>query len=247
MRPPATQDSGIHKRPLRLLGLALSLCLIPAVAIAEPAESEPQQPEQATRETALPEGLEPQTEAQAETSAPVRVVEQLHESLLEAMMNADELGYQGRFELLEPALQGTFDLNFMASKSVGRAWKRLEETEQTRWQRAFGRLIVANFAGRFEGWTGQAFETLGEESAAHETRMVLTKIVDPEGDDVDLNYRMQEQDEGWRIIDVYFKGTVSELAMRRSEYSSVLKRDGFEALIAAVDQRIADLSTGSVQ
>ena len=58
---------------------------------------------------------------------------------------------------------------------------------------------------------------------------------------------MRETDQRWRIVDVYFNGTVSELAMRRSEYSSMLKREGFEELLAAVDRTITDLSKGKVK
>jgi phospholipid transport system substrate-binding protein len=189
----------------------------------------------------------PAEQAAAVAPSPAaETVGRLHEKLLEAMMGADELGYLGRFELLTPALKDTFDLDFMASKSVGRSWKTLSEEQKRQWQDAFGRLITANFAGRFEGYSGQSFETLGEQAAAHGTIMVLTRIVDPEDDDVQLNYRMQEKDERWRIVDVYFNGTVSELAMRRSEYSSMFKREGFEELLEAVDQRIADFASGEI-
>ena len=41
---------------------------------------------------------------------------------------------------------------------------------------------------------------------------------------------------------MYLNGTVSELALRRSEYSSLIKRDGFKALLAALDERIDTLA-----
>ena len=83
--------------------------------------------------------------------------------------------------------------------------------------------------------------TLGEEEARRETRMVLTKIVLPDDDDVQLNYRLMQRDGVWKVIDVYLNGTVSELALRRSEYSAALKREGFEKLVASVETKIADL------
>lgn len=210
----------------RIVALFACLCMAGGIASARAVEPE----------------MEPAT-----GSSPIPCVERLHASLLEAMKRADELGYQGRFELLTPALRETFDLRFMASKSIGRRWKALSEEDQGRWHQAFGRLITANYAGRFEGYSGQEFETLGQESAAHDTMMVLTKITDPEDEDIHLNYRMRETDQRWRIVDVYFNGTVSELAMRRSEYSSMLKREGFEELLAAVDRTITDLSKGKVK
>ena len=83
--------------------------------------------------------------------------------------------------------------------------------------------------------------TLGEEEAARDTRMVLTKIIVPKDEDVELNYRVMKRNGTWRVIDVYLNGTVSELALRRSEYSSALKREGFEELVASIETKIADL------
>jgi phospholipid transport system substrate-binding protein len=101
--------------------------------------------------------------------------------------------------------------------------------------------MTANYAGRFTGYAGEQFVTLGEEEARSNTRMVLTKIVLPDDDDVHLNYRLMKRDGAWKVIDVYLNGTVSELALRRSEYSSALKREGFEKLVASVKTKISDL------
>jgi len=175
----------------------------------------------------------------------IAVVEKLNGVLLDTMKRAKDLGYQGRVENLGPAMTEAFDLEFMASKSVGRYWRTLEKKEQARWLDAFRRFSTANYAGRFTGYDGETFEIVGDEAAARDTRMVRTKLVRPGNDDIELNYRLMERDGRWRIIDVYMNGTVSELALRRSEYSSALKRDGFESLIAAVETKIAELAEES--
>jgi len=176
----------------------------------------------------------------------VVVVEKLHAALLGMMKNAEELGYEGRFEKVSGVLPDTFDLEFMASKVVGRRWKKLDEAQQKRWVDTFGRLTAANYAGRFNQYSDESFETLGKEAAAHDTVLVLTKIHIPDREDVQLNYRLLETPKGWRIIDIYLNGTVSEVAMRRSDYGSVLKNDGFEKLCSVVDERIAKLEAGEV-
>jgi phospholipid transport system substrate-binding protein len=173
----------------------------------------------------------------------VPVVESLHASLIEIMKTADELGYSGRMEALVPILHDSFDLEFMATKSIGRSWKKLSEQEKALWLDTFQRLTCANYAGRFHGYSGQTFETRGVAPGSHDTVMVQTTLRNPDGDDVDLNYRLIESDKGWRIIDVYLNGTVSELALRRSEYSAVLKREGFQKLLADADRRVAELAS----
>ncbi len=172
-------------------------------------------------------------------------VERLHGVLLDVMKNAETLGYSGRVHRLEPAVNNAYNLGFMARKSVGRHWKELSEEDRTRFLDLFGGLTVANYAGRFTGWTGEEFETLGFEPGVHETMLVRTRIVRPDDEDVALDYRLHQTSEnGWRIIDVYMNGTISELAMRRSEYSAMLRREGFPALVEALDKKITDLSEG---
>jgi phospholipid transport system substrate-binding protein len=177
----------------------------------------------------------------AEAGSPVPTVERFHAGLLDIMKHAKELGFEGRIDRLAPLMGEVFDLDFMASKTVGRYWGKLSDADKKRWAETFTRFTTANYAGRFTGYTGEEFVTLGVEDAARDTRLVLTKIVVPNDEDVQLNYRLMEREGEWRIIDVYLNGTVSELALRRSEYSSALKRDGFEQLVASIETKIADL------
>lgn len=174
----------------------------------------------------------------------VRSIDELHAALLDVMKNAKELGYDGRAAKLAPVIPLHFDVAFMAEKSVGQYWKSATEAERARYLEAFLRFMVANYAGQFDGYTGQRFETLGVDPARMDTKVVRTKLIDPGDEDVELNYRMHEVDGTWKIIDVYLDGTVSELALRRSEFSGIVKRESFDALITALDQKIAKLAAG---
>jgi phospholipid transport system substrate-binding protein len=183
--------------------------------------------------------------AEAVAPAPpgVQVVERLHETLLAVMKDAEELGYQGRYDRLAPVLQETYDTPFMAEKSVGRHWKQASEAERKALIETFSRFMIANYAGRFDGYSGQHFETLGEEPSVQGTVLVRSRLVEPEGEGVELDYRLRPVQGGWKIIDVYLNGTVSELALRRSEYSSLIKREGWNAVLTALDSRIHDLAS----
>jgi len=171
--------------------------------------------------------------------SPVAVVETLHASLIAAMQDK-ELDFDGRYAMLAPVVEESFDLEFMGSKCVGRHWKTLSPDEQQAWLEKFKRLTTSTYASRFKSFNGERFETLGEEPGARDTQIVLTKLHVPGDEDVMLNYRLMKGPAGWQVIDIYLKGTVSELALRRSDYSVTLKRDGFDGLVAAIDEKIAD-------
>jgi ABC-type transporter MlaC component len=46
----------------------------------------------------------------------------------------------------------------------------------------------------------------------------------------------------WRVVDVYLDSIYSELALKCSEYSSVLANEGFDSLIQKIDAKLAALS-----
>ncbi len=179
----------------------------------------------------------------ATATKPAEVVEALHRELLGVMKEAETLGYQGRFERLKPVLHELFDIPFMAMKSVGRHWKDVDDDKRERLLATFERFTVANYAGRFSGYSDQYFETLKVVESTHQTFLVHTKLVTPNGETVQLNYRLRPVQDGWQIIDVYLNGTVSELALRRSEYSSLIQREGFDALLTALEERIVVLES----
>ncbi len=178
------------------------------------------------------------------TTPTIATIERLHAAFLDVMKHATELGYQGRYQRLEPVLRSVLDLDFMGSKAAGRHWKNFDSAQQARWLDAFSRLTLANYAGRFDGYAEQHFETLGEEAAPHDTMLVRTQLVGGE-EDVQLNYRLRKTEQGWRVIDIYMHGTVSELALRRAEYSTAIERDGLDKVVADLNAKIADLAKRS--
>lgn len=186
-----------------------------------------------------------ETAAAPDPAGAVPVVEKLHDALLSVMKDAKTLGYQGRYEQLYPVIQENFDLPFMAEKSVGRHWKSAGEENQRALVSTFSRFTVANFAGRFDGFSGQSFRTLGVEPATYGTVLVHTRLDEPGDEGVALDYRLRQVHGSWRIVDIYLNGTVSELALRRSEYSALIQREGFQALLAKLDERINDLKLPS--
>jgi phospholipid transport system substrate-binding protein len=182
--------------------------------------------------------------ARGDEPAATAVIKKLNAALFDALQHAEQLGYQGRLDKIAPAVAQTFDVEFMAEKSIGKYWKPLSDADKARWVALFREFTAANYAGNFNRYANQRFEISGEEPSQNETTVVHSKIIDPGGEDTELNYRLHATPTGPRIIDVYLKGTVSELALRRSDYTSVLEREGFDALLTTIRAKIADLASG---
>lgn len=182
--------------------------------------------------------------ASPDPTAATKIVEELHATMLDVMKQADSLGYEGRLAKLEPAIAARYDFSFMAEKSVGLAWKDFDAAARAKLVDAMERLAGATYASRMDGFAGERFETLGSQPAAQSTIVVRTQLVEGTGTKRLLDYRLRANAEGTpKIVDVFFDGTVSELAMRRSEYSSLLKKGGLPALLDALEKKIAEQKT----
>ena len=80
---------------------------------------------------------------------------------------------------------------------------------------------------------------LGEAPTRRKSVIVKSEIVKSDGESIAINYLMRKFKRGWRVVDVQLKGVYSELATRRSEYSSILRRSGLATLLAEIDGKIA--------
>lgn len=181
----------------------------------------------------------------AAEQGPEKTVGELYDVLLDSMKRAEELGYAGRYAQIQPVVEDTFALKDMAERSTARYWKDLSDEQRETLVDKFEAMTVATYASRFDGYSGQSFVIDGVEDSARGRMLVKTHIVRPNDDDVPLIYVMEQTDGAWKIVDIFLNGKFSEMATRRSEYTAVLKRDGFSGLIAALDAKIADAETGA--
>ncbi len=173
---------------------------------------------------------------------PRAVVESLHAVLRDCMQGACGADFEARYAYLFERLGDFFDLPFMARVTIARKWGSLSVEERAAFVDLSHRLSASNYAANFKSFDDQRFETLGEEPAGRGTVLVKTEFVQPNDDDVRFDYRLRETSVGWRIIDVTLDGAVSEITLRRSEYASVIRREGFPELVDALEKKIEKLA-----
>lgn len=161
-------------------------------------------------------------------AAPIRA---FYDALLDVMKRAKTLGIKGRYDALAPVVEATFDLPAMTRIAVGPRWTSLPKDVQSALVDAFGRMTIATYASRFDGFSGERFEVDPTVESRGAGSIVHTRIVQPKGDPVALDYLMRKSADRWKAVDVYLTGTISELATRRSEFNSILDSGGPQALI----------------
>jgi phospholipid transport system substrate-binding protein len=166
-----------------------------------------------------------------------RRISDFYGALLESMKAADRVPVKGRYDRLEPAVRMTFDLPAMTRIAVGPAWSTMTADEQRDVTAQFSRLTIANYASRFDGYSGERFEVEPTVETRGQNRVVHSRLVLTKGEPVALNYLMRDGADGWKVIDVYLSGTISELATRRSEFGALIRSGGASALVASLRER----------
>ena len=167
----------------------------------------------------------------------------LYDTLLNTMKNGRTLGQRGRFAQLDPVIRRSFAIASMARLSIGSSWAGMSESQRQQVTESFGRYISAIYADRFDSYAGQKLEVTGEQPASSGV-MVRSQIIKASGEPVKVDYMMRRNGEAWLISDIYLDGAISEVATRRSEFASILRNDGIDGLIAALNRR-ADILTGT--
>jgi phospholipid transport system substrate-binding protein len=172
-------------------------------------------------------------------------VQGLYDALLGTMKSGRSLGPSGRFARLEPVIRRSFDIPTMARLSVGSSWATLSEAQRQQVIESFGRYISAIYADRFDGYAGQKLQVTGEQPAAAGV-MVKSQIIKANGEPVKVDYMMRRNGDTWLISDIYLDGAISEVATRRSEFGAILKNEGIDGLIAALNRK-ANILNASTQ
>jgi phospholipid transport system substrate-binding protein len=184
--------------------------------------------------------------ADAAADPAARQIELFYAALIDTMKNGRELGIQGRYRQLAPVAEDTFDLGAMTRLTVGPAWSTMSEPDHKAVTDAFGRLMLSNYAKNFKSFGGEQFVVDPMVKMRNEDKIVESKLVRSGRSTVPFNYRMHLVDDKWKIIDVYLNGYVSQVALRRADFSSTVASSGAAGLVKKigelVDKQMAEAS-----
>ncbi|MFZ9610475.1 MAG: ABC transporter substrate-binding protein [Methylococcales bacterium] len=178
------------------------------------------------------------TLAQTDSAATAKqVVEKFQSELITVMKNGKQLGYAGRYKNLTQPVSDSHDLTKIARIIVGKEWEKLSETQQQKLVDAIIRLSIASYAHNFKDFSGESFIFDSEEETTRGGFVVHSHLVIPDDKPVKFDYMLKEKGNSWRIINIIANG-VSDLALKRSEYTTILQREGFDSLVAKINERI---------
>ena len=188
---------------------------------------------------ALPLALPPAAATAQAADPAIAPVEALDAGLIATMKTGQRAGIKARGGVIAPVVDRTFDLPLMTRLAVGSAWNGFAPADQTALVAAFRRLTVAQYASNFDGYMGQSFKVDPRVESRGGDKLVRTSLTSAVDEPVSIAYRLRQSGNGWRIIDVFYKNEISQLATRRSDFTRMLGVGGAKALIANIDAQAA--------
>ncbi|WP_247887142.1 ABC transporter substrate-binding protein [Azospirillum sp. SYSU D00513] len=144
---------------------------------------------------------------------------------------------QARFREL---LNEGFDVPYIGRWVLGRYWNQATPQQQEEYLTLFERMVVDTYANRFVEYSGETFKVVNTRSAGEADSMVTTQIVRPSGPPINVDWRVRQRGDSYKIIDVMVEG-VSMGVTQRQEFASVIEQNGgrIDGLIRALRQRTA--------
>lgn len=168
-------------------------------------------------------------QAQDAATAPVRA---LDDGLITIMKGGKAMGFAGRASAIAPIVDKVFDLPLMTRLAVGTAWTSTAPADQAALVAAIRKLTINQYAQNFSSFSGQAFAIEPKVDSRGTDKLVRTTLTAPKSAPVSIAYRLRQSGGDWRVIDVFFQNSVSQLATRRADFDAVLAKGGAKALIS---------------
>jgi len=167
-------------------------------------------------------------------AAPDVLVDGFHQQLVQLMKSAAP--FSVRESAITPVIADVFDLRAIARVSLGRAtWKSLTSEDRDHFVNLLGQLVGATYASRFDSYNNQRFEVRDVASPREGRHVVKTELIRNNGERVTLDYYLSKN----RVFNVVADG-VSDLSLRRADYSAVIKQSGYPALLTQIEANIAE-------
>jgi phospholipid transport system substrate-binding protein len=182
--------------------------------------------------------------AMAQAGGPAQPIRALDDALLAIMHAGKTTSFATRADMLRPAITGAFDLTQVLRTSVGPRWAAFTPRQQADLLDVFTRYTLASYVANFNSFGGEQFQILPEQRQVGDDQVVQTRIVTHSGDATRIDYVMRFGESGWKAIDVLLDGSISRVAVQRSDFRALLAGGDPTRLIASLRAKTAVLEAG---
>ena len=142
-----------------------------------------------------------------------------------------------RSKKIETLFADKVDMDFIAKFVLGKAWRTATPEQQQAYIAAYKPFLLKNYASRLAKYSGQTY-SLKKTRNDGNASVVTMEIQDSNGQAFLVDYRLREQNGGFKVLDIVVEG-VSLLSTQRSEFASIIDQKGIDGLTEALKKQVA--------
>ncbi len=132
----------------------------------------------------------------------------------------------------------------MTSSAVGRYWRQATPEQQARLQEEFKTLLVRTYSGALAQVKDQTVQLKPMRASPEDKEVVVKTEVKGKGDPLQLDYRLEKSDGGWKIYDVNVLG-VWLVENYKNSFAQEIGANGIDGLIAKLAERNKAAAAGA--
>ena len=175
--------------------------------------------------------------ARAAAEAPDALIRRLSVDILERIKSDKDL-QAGDFKKLSDLVDATVmphvDFQRMTALAVGRNWRSATPEQQKQLMTEFRVLLLRTYSGALSSVKDQSvrMKPLRADPADSEV-VVRSEVVQPRGEPIQLDYRLQKSGDAWKIYDVNVLG-VWLVETYRNQFAQEVSAKGIDCLIKSL-------------
>jgi phospholipid transport system substrate-binding protein len=157
-----------------------------------------------------------------------------------ALLKDDQLDRQSRRDRMREVIDKRFDFRAMSQRTLATNWKKATEAEKQKFTELFAELIQNSYVSKIESYTNETVEYPGEKQKGR--KAVVETLIVTSSAEIPVDYKVYLKDGSWQVYDVIIEG-VSLISNYRSSYQEIVRKDGFNGLLAQMEEKIRELKS----
>ena len=171
-------------------------------------------------------------------NSPTDVVRTSVDAVL-AILDNEQLNYDDKRTQIRVIVKERFDFRAMSQRTLATNWKKTTDEEKDKFVELFSQLIENSYVGKIESYTNERVDYPGEKVSGR--KAVVETLIITSSADIPVDYRLYQKGDQWLVYDVIIEG-VSLISNYRSSYQEIMKKEGFDGLLAKMRAKIDELS-----
>jgi phospholipid transport system substrate-binding protein len=141
-----------------------------------------------------------------------------------------------RRQMIRDAIAPHFDFRAMSQSTLAQSWKKATPEQKERFMVLFQKLLENVYIVAMETYSGETVR-YGQEKLTGERASVETFIVQPNGPEIPIQYRMRLKQNQWLAYDVIIEN-VSLVSNYRTSFRQIARRQGMDALLKRLQEKV---------